>query len=70
MTTGEPSSVAVADQAQFHGVLVGLRDVGAVVIGLRIAGDGRDQLVPIFQRRIWPPELTLEELCGASSSRR
>ena len=30
--------VSIADQAQLHGVLGRLRDIGAVITGLRIAG--------------------------------
>ena len=35
-------TVSVADQAQLHGVLAGLRDIGAVLIELRTIG--RSQL--------------------------
>jgi hypothetical protein len=31
-------TVQAADQAQLHGVLAGLRDIGAVIIGLRTTG--------------------------------
>ncbi len=31
-------TVAVADQAQLHGVLAGIRDIGAVLIDLRATG--------------------------------
>ena len=30
-------AVAVVDHAQLHGVLAGLRDIGAVLIALRVA---------------------------------
>jgi hypothetical protein len=33
-------TVQVADQAQLHGVLAGLRDIGAVISELRLAGAG------------------------------
>ncbi|WP_395728059.1 hypothetical protein [Nakamurella sp.] len=33
-------SGAIADQAQLHGVLAGLRDIGAVLIDLRAADGG------------------------------
>ena len=33
-------TVSVADQAQLHGVLAGLRDIGAVLIELRTTGRG------------------------------
>ena len=32
-------TVSVADQAQLHGVLAGLRDIGAVLVELRTATD-------------------------------
>jgi len=31
-------TVSAADQAQLHGVLAGLRDIGAVLIELRVTG--------------------------------
>jgi hypothetical protein len=31
-------TVSIADQAQLHGVLAGLRDIGAVITDLRTAG--------------------------------
>jgi hypothetical protein len=31
-------TVEVADQAQLHGVLAGLRDIGAVITELRVSG--------------------------------
>jgi hypothetical protein len=41
MTRGDDGSttvtVAVADQAQLHGLLAGLRDIGAVLLELRVA---------------------------------
>jgi hypothetical protein len=37
-------TVSVADQAQLHGVLAGLRDIGAVLTELRrVAGSGRTE---------------------------
>lgn len=35
-------TVSVADQAQLHGVLAGLRDIGAVLTELRATGPGGD----------------------------
>lgn len=35
---GTTVTVSVADQAQLHGVLAGLRDIGAVLIELRAVG--------------------------------
>ena len=36
-------TVAVADQAQLHGVLTALRDIGAVLIELRLAQSSSSQ---------------------------
>jgi RimJ/RimL family protein N-acetyltransferase len=63
MTRGDDGAttvtVAVADQAQLHGVLAGLRDIGAVISELR-AGDapaatGR----PVLERPLHTERLTL-----------
>jgi hypothetical protein len=35
-------TVSVADQAQLHGVLAGLRDIGAVLVELRTRSAGPD----------------------------
>lgn len=43
-------TVAVADQAQLHGVLTGLRDIGAVLIALRVAPGGAE--APPHARRV------------------
>jgi hypothetical protein len=44
MTRGADGSttitVAIADQAQLHGVLAGLRDIGAVITELRLRSRG------------------------------
>jgi hypothetical protein len=34
----------LADQAQLHGVICGLRDIGAVLLGLRVAGGDAGRL--------------------------
>jgi RimJ/RimL family protein N-acetyltransferase len=48
-------TVGVADQAQLHGVLVGIRDIGASLLGLRRA----DQTAPALQRTLTTERLTL-----------
>ena len=40
-------TVSVADQAQLHGVLAGLRDIGAVLIELRTTGRGHWATSPL-----------------------
>lgn len=45
-------TVAVADQAQLHGVLAGLRDIGAVLIGLRTLGRTAGTRRPDLERSV------------------
>jgi RimJ/RimL family protein N-acetyltransferase len=52
-------TVEVADQAQLHGVLAGLRDIGAVISDLR-AGDAPDPIrPPALERPLRTERLTL-----------
>jgi RimJ/RimL family protein N-acetyltransferase len=52
-------TVEVADQAQLHGVLAGLRDIGAVISELR-AGDARAPINPsVLERPLPTARLTL-----------
>jgi RimJ/RimL family protein N-acetyltransferase len=48
-------TVELADQAQLHGVLAALRDIGAVISELRT----RDATVPLLQRPLHTERLTL-----------
>jgi len=53
---GTTVTVAVADQAQLHGVLAGLRDIGAVITGLRrVAAPA----TPALERPLRTERLTL-----------
>ncbi|WP_186816577.1 hypothetical protein [Cellulomonas aerilata] len=51
-------TVAVADQAQLHGVLAGLRDIGAVLTELRVTGV-----------RVTEAEITEAEVAEARATR-
>jgi RimJ/RimL family protein N-acetyltransferase len=53
---GTTVTVSVADQAQLHGVLAGLRDIGAVLTGLRTTGA---PCRPVLDRPLHTARLTL-----------
>ncbi len=52
-------TVAVADQAQLHGVLARLRDIGAVLTDLRTAGVPVPTVRPTLERPLHTERLTL-----------
>ena len=52
-------TVPVADQAQLHGVLAGLRDIGAVLIELRTTGAPAPLRRSVLQRPLRTERLTL-----------
>ena len=52
-------TVQVADQAQLHGVLAGLRDIGAVISELRIRDAPGSKCRPVLQRPLRTERLTL-----------
>jgi RimJ/RimL family protein N-acetyltransferase len=52
-------TVSVADQAQLHGVLAGLRDIGAVLTELRTIGTPASIRRPVLERRLRTERLTL-----------
>lgn len=52
-------TVSVADQAQLHGVLIGLRDIGAVLAELRPAGAPASVLRSVLERPLHTERLTL-----------
>ena len=52
-------SVAVADQAQLHGVLAGLRDIGAVLTELRVVGAPVSASPSVLSRPLYTERLTL-----------
>ena len=53
-------TVCVADQAQLHGVLAGLRDIGAVLTELRVV----PPVVPALERPLRTERLTLRAATG------
>jgi RimJ/RimL family protein N-acetyltransferase len=52
-------TVPVADQAQLHGVLAGLRDIGVVLTELRIRSDADDGCPSVLDRPLRTERLTL-----------
>ncbi|GAB3056173.1 hypothetical protein GCM10027053_16710 [Intrasporangium mesophilum] len=52
-------TVAVADQAQLHGILAGLRDIGAVLLDLRAAGAPSPERRSALDRPLRTERLTL-----------
>ncbi|HEV7650459.1 MAG TPA: GNAT family protein [Actinophytocola sp.] len=52
-------TVSVADQAQLHGVLAGLRDIGAVLTELRTTGAPAPGCRPVLERPLHTERLTL-----------
>jgi hypothetical protein len=52
-------TAAVADQAQLHGVLAGLRDIGAVLIDLRTTSATRQPCPSVLKRPLPTERLTL-----------
>jgi RimJ/RimL family protein N-acetyltransferase len=52
-------TVSVADQAQLHGVLAGLRDIGAVITELRTAGAPGPGRQSVLERPLHTERLTL-----------
>jgi RimJ/RimL family protein N-acetyltransferase len=60
-------TVAVADQAQLHGILIGIRDIGAPLLDLRQVDQVRptpderraDEVGPVLRRVLHTPRLTL-----------
>ena len=52
-------TVSVADQAQLHGVLGRLRDIGAVLTGLRTTGAPASDCRPVLERPLHTERLTL-----------
>ena len=52
-------TVPVADQAQLHGVLAGLRDTGAVLVELRVTGGSAPVHRPVLDHPLRTERLTL-----------
>lgn len=52
-------SASIADQAQLHGVLAGLRDIGAVITELRTAPEPVRTCRPVLERPLHTERLTL-----------
>jgi RimJ/RimL family protein N-acetyltransferase len=52
-------TVSIADQAQLHGVLAGLRDIGAVIVELRTTDAPLPGCRPVIERRLRTEHLTL-----------
>ena len=52
-------TVSVADQAQLHGVLAGLRDIGAVLTELRTTGTPAPRARSVLERPLHTERLTL-----------
>jgi RimJ/RimL family protein N-acetyltransferase len=63
MTRGDDGTttvtVAIADQAQLHGVLAGLRDMGAVITEVRTTGAPAPICPPVLERTLHTERLTL-----------
>ncbi|MFI2652281.1 GNAT family N-acetyltransferase [Micromonospora fulviviridis] len=56
---GTTVTVSVADQAQLHGVLAGLRDIGAVITELRTTGTPAPICPSVLERPLQTERLTL-----------
>ena len=60
-------TVSVADQAQLHGVLAGLRDIGAVLTELRITGAPDPPGRSVLERPLHTERLTLRPATAADA---
>ncbi|MFE9653210.1 GNAT family N-acetyltransferase [Micromonospora sp. NPDC006431] len=60
-------TVSVADQAQLHGVLAGLRDIGAVLTELRTTGTPAPICPSVLERPLQTERLTLRPATAADA---
>jgi RimJ/RimL family protein N-acetyltransferase len=60
-------TVAVVDQAQLHGVLAGLRDIGAVLTGFRTIGPSAPAGGSVLERPLHTERLTLRPATADSA---